>query len=318
MAHMLARLQQLITLGLLAAAGGSAWWFVQDGRPERAWWGAAVIVLGYASFMALEFVVMRLVHRDDPAPRATLAQLVKSWWGEIVTAPRIFCWQQPFRSRRFADHLPAGSRAHGVVLVHGFVCNRGFWNRWMQELRRRNIPFVAVNLEPILGSIADYGSIIEHAVRQIEVTTGRAPVIVGHSMGGLAARVWMAEHRGAVRAHRVITIGSPHQGTWPARFGWSTNAREMRQTSALQTGLQAQESAQSNARFTCFYGHCDNIVFPASSGTLPGADNRHLHGVAHVHMADHPAVFAEALHWIAAGHGSDATEPMPLAPLSGK
>ena len=30
----------------------------------------------------------------------------------------------------------------------------------------------------------------------------------------------------------------------------------------------------------------DNIVFPASTATLPGADNRHLPAVAHVHMAD--------------------------------
>ncbi len=212
-----------------------------------------------------------------------------------------------------ADHLPVGSGQHGVVLVHGFVCNRGFWNRWMPRLRARGIPFVAVNLEPVFGSIADYSSIIEHAVRQIEVCTGRPAVLVAHSMGGLAVRRWMADHHGTERVHRVITIGSPHLGTWAARWGHSPNSREMRQRSDLQRALQAQETTQTYAHFTCFYGHCDNIVFPASTATLAGADNRHLQAVAHVHMAEHAAVFDEALAWAAAERTADVTEPMPLA-----
>jgi hypothetical protein len=36
-------------------------------------------------------------------------------------------------------------------------------------------------------------------------------------------------------------------------------------------------------------------VFPAANATLPGADNRHIAGVAHVHMVDHPQVVAEIL-----------------------
>jgi hypothetical protein len=41
-------------------------------------------------------------------------------------------------------------------------------------------------------------------------------------------------------------------------------------------------------RTTCFYSHCDNIVFPPSTAMLDGADNRHLVGVAHVHMVNRP------------------------------
>ena len=44
---------------------------------------------------------------------------------------------------------------------------------------------------------------------------------------------------------------------------------------------------------TCFYSHCDNIVFPPVTATLQGADNRHLPGVAHVQMADHPEPWHE-------------------------
>ena len=47
--------------------------------------------------------------------------------------------------------------------------------------------------------------------------------------------------------------------------------------------------------FTCWYSNCDNIVFPASVATLPGADNRFVPGVAHVELAFDERVFEHAL-----------------------
>jgi triacylglycerol lipase len=286
---MLARLQQFTTLGLLAAAIAWAAWCLQRGEVLWALGGSALVVFTYALILALEFVLVWCVHGNDPAPRATPAQLFKAWFAEALAAPRVFCWQQPFRSHRDPDHLPATSGRRGVVLVHGFICNRGFWNRWMPKLRAQAVPFIAVNLEPVFGTIGDYAPIIDAAVRRLEQATGMPPVLVGHSMGGLAIRAWYAS-RGAGRAHRIVTIGSPHRGTWLGRFGTTKNAREMAPGADWQRALEALEPAGHYERFICFYSHCDNIVFPASTATLPGADNRHLVGMAHVHMADHPQV----------------------------
>ena len=54
-----------------------------------------------------------------------------------------------------------------------------------------------------------------------------------------------------------------------------------------------------NARFTCWYSNCDNIVFPVETATLAGADNRLVPGVAHVQLAFRPEVFAATLAMIA-------------------
>lgn len=295
---MLARLQQFITLGLLSTAIAWAAWCVQRGQTTWAWAGAALLVFGYALFLAFELVLVWFVHGHDPAPKASPAQLFKAWWAEVLAAPRVFCWQQPFRSRREPDHLPASTKRRGVVLVHGFVCNRGFWNRWMPQLRTQGVPFIAVNLEPVFGTISDYAPIIEDAVKRLELITGQAPVLVGHSMGGLAIRAWYAAS-GAGRVHRIVTIGSPHRGTWLARFGSTQNAREMALGTDWQKALEALEPAQHFERFICFYSHCDNVVFPASTATLPGADNRHLVGTPHVHMVDHPLVLQAVLGTVA-------------------
>ncbi len=295
---MLARLQQFTTLSLLTLAALWAAWFWNAGQPGWAFGGAVLVVFGYAIFLAVEFVMLWFVHGDDPAPKASAAQLFKAWVGEVLTAPRVFCWQQPFRSRKEPDFLPAEAKRRGLVLVHGFVCNRGLWNRWLPHLREQGIPFVAVNLEPVFGTISDYAAIIEQAVQRLERDTGLPPVIVGHSMGGLAIRAWLAAFNGNARVHRIVTIGSPHRGTWLARFGMTSNAREMALGTAWQRALEAREAAEHFERFTCFYSHCDNIVFPPSTATLPGADNRHVAGSAHVQLLDQPEVLSEVLAWV--------------------
>lgn len=292
---MLARLQQITTLSLLALAAVWAAFAWRAGHVGWALGGALLIVFGYALVLAIEFVLLRMKHGDDPAPRARPVQLMYAWLGEVGSAPLVFCWRQPFRSRRWPDHLPVDAQGRrGVLLVHGFVCNRGIWSAWLERLRARDVPCVALNLEPVFGSIDDYTRIIDAGVRQLRQATGLAPLIVAHSMGGLAVRHWWAE-REVAGVHHVITIATPHQGTWLARFAMSPNGRQMQRQSPWLQALAAREPAARAAQFTCFYGHCDNIVFPPSTATLAGADNRHLAGVAHVHMVGQPAPWEEAL-----------------------
>ena len=302
---MLARLQQAITLGLLLLIGAWAVWQLQAGRPIWALAGALCIAFFYAGVLAIEFVLLRLAHGDDPTPKASMVQLLAAWWGEVRSAPTVFCWRQPFLSRRWPDQIPDGAQGRrGVLLVHGFVCNRGLWNPWLQRLRAQQVPVIAVNLEPVFGLIDDHTALIEAAVQRLVLATGLSPVIVAHSMGGLAVRHWWAERGDAACVHQAITIGTPHRGTWLARFATTRNARQMQQDSRWLQALAVREPADRAARFTCFYSHCDNIVFPAATATLPGADNRHLPGVAHVHMADRPEPFAELQRWLApAGPG---------------
>jgi triacylglycerol esterase/lipase EstA (alpha/beta hydrolase family) len=295
---MLARLQQAITLSLIVLATAWAAWFGHQGRWAWAMGGALLMLFGYALFLGFEFLLLAFTRGDDPAPRATPAQLLQAWWGEVLSAPRVFCWRQPFRANAEPDWLePAHAGRLGVVFVHGFVCNRGFWNPWMPRLRAAGVPHVAVNLEPVFGDIDDYVQIVDTAVRRVRDVTGRPPLLVAHSMGGLAARAWLSRRPPGDEIEHVVTIGSPHGGTWLARFGITPNGLQMRRANdwlkELTKAERHREPQQTYARFTCLYSHCDNIVFPPSTATLPGADNRHVPGSAHVHLAFQPEVFSE-------------------------
>lgn len=294
---MLARLQRFITLILLAVACG--WWlYFRAQAPQFAIGGLVAIVLGYTAVLAVEFMLLRLVNRGDPAPSASIAELVLAWVGESLVAPRVFCWRQPFRPNQIPDYLPAATadRGHrGVVFVHGFFCNRGFWTPWLKRLRLSGNAFVAVNLEPVFASIDDYAPQIEAAVRQVTQATGMPPLLVSHSMGGLAVRAWLKAMRAEDRVYHVVTIGTPHRGTWLARFGLGSNSQQMRLLSDWQVRLDHGMPTGRHALFTCWYSNTDNIVFPASTATLPGADNRLVRGAAHVQMAFLPHIMVHTL-----------------------
>ena len=293
---MLARFQQLIVFGLLAGIACWSAYALHLGHPVWLLAGIAAMVAGYAATLGLEFGLLGASYASGADHRPTFGQLASSWRQEVLLAPRVFLWQQPFRSSAVPDQLSVASpERRGVVFVHGFFCNRGLWNPWLRRFRERGIPFAAVTLEPVFGSIDRYLDAVDAAVRSVQAATGLAPIVVAHSMGGLAVRAWLVRRGSAERFHRIVTIASPHRGTWMARYGRTANGLEMRLDSSWLQALAGAESAALRWRFTCFWGHCDNIVFPTVGATLAGADNRHLPATPHVAMAFHPAVFDEVL-----------------------
>ncbi len=134
--------------------------------PVRAVLGALLPLGLYLVVMAVEFVLMHITNRTDAAPRARRSQVLAAWWAEVWVALVVFCWRQPFRHQSVPDWLPAqptGKR--GVVLVHGFMCNRGLVAAVVCAPAGAGHAYVAVNLEPVMGSIDDYADTIDEAVR---------------------------------------------------------------------------------------------------------------------------------------------------------
>lgn len=308
--RMLAHLLRFLLLALLALAAAWWWWSARLGWSAGARAAIALLILlPHAPVLGMEFMLLWACSDPRPAARPGLLALMRAWAAEVWWGACTFGWRQPFAAQVIPDQLDQhAAQRTGVLLVHGFVCNRGFWNPWMRELRRHGIPFVAVSLEPVFGAIDAYAGPIDTAVRQLESATGRPPLVVAHSMGGLAARVWLRRPGASRRCAGIVTIGTPHHGTWLARFAFSRNGRQMQRGSAWLRELNDHD-ATMGVPFDCYYSHCDNIVFPAATATLPGARNVHVPGRAHIHLLGSEQLFDDVLARL--GHGEAAPQTTP-------
>lgn len=299
------RWQQVLTLLWLAVAVGLAGWGASRPDGSVAW--GLLPLLWLPAVLALQFGLAYGINSAQGLAPLSVSGMARAWWGEWRMSSAVFGWHQPWRWRRFAngvlpveglgEAVPAGALpARGVLLVHGFMCNRGLWNSWRPALAGAGHPVLALNLEPMFASIDDYAPLIEDAVSRLTQATGRPPVVVAHSMGGLAVRAWLRAHPGAAeRVAHVVTIGTPHHGTWLARWGHGANARQMRWHSPWLRALAASEADRPAVPMTCWHSCGDNIVFPLGTAVWPGADARPLPHVGHVALLAHPDVLAHTL-----------------------
>ncbi|MET3768753.1 pimeloyl-ACP methyl ester carboxylesterase [Marisediminicola sp. UYEF4] len=91
-----------------------------------------------------------------------------------------------------------------VILVHGLRTSATMWRQQVEDLTARGLPVLAVDL-PGHGSrlgerftLEAAITVIDEAVTEATVTTGRPPYLVGFSLGGYLAIEWAAQHPGRV------------------------------------------------------------------------------------------------------------------------
>ncbi|OEZ83620.1 extracellular esterase EstB precursor [Janthinobacterium sp. HH106] len=235
------------------------------------------------------------------------------FFGELRATLRSSSWDM-LRPRLHAADNVAG-QGLPVLLVHGYVCNRGYWTQLSRQLARAGIAHDGVDLEPIGADIEDFVPQVEQAIEALCARTGSDRVIiVAHSMGGLVARAWLRRY-GAARVARILTIGTPHHGTALANLAAGTNARQMSRIDDAPSGwlaqLAASETTETRALITSMYSHHDNIVAPQASAQLPGARNLAFGGIGHVALASDARVLRRLLAEITIKN--EVTQP-PSAP----
>ncbi len=210
-------------------------------------------------------------------------------WGEFVAAVQVFALRQPWTTHNPGLLLPTkppapGQAALPVLLVHGFICNHRLWDKVAPALRQAGHPVLAVDLEPLFTSIDDYAPLIEHAVQQLRQQTGAHQVVlVGHSMGGLVLRAWLRTH-GASHVARLITLGTPHQGTQTPQWVSTPNGQQMAWHSPWLAQLAASETPAKRQLMRLAYTQHDNVVFPQQAQQLDGAPVTVFQGMGHVQM----------------------------------
>ena len=246
---------------------------------------AAIIINNYLLSGALK----QRMGDGARAPALKLAaRVAQEFWCSML------CWFRLFPFARPAVIAIEGDRGLPVLMLHGFGANSGFWLPLSRRLRKAGISHATVDLEPVLGSIDDYADLIDARATMLCQATGASELIViGHSMGGLAARAWMRRH-GSARVAQLITLGTPHFGSWLASYGSGINAGQMvppgDDAGAWLNQLATSETPAMRARVLSIWSRHDNIVSPQDAALLPGATHVALDLVGHVALGFDPAV----------------------------
>lgn len=254
---------------------------------------AVAIYLGVrVFFVTAEFILARW--KGVPIPdvlRVSRLRLLTMYFRELGGWLLMFTFVLPFvLSRRSVLDRPAGAPSDKppLLLVHGLACNRDTWFWFRRQLERRGYRVYTVDCTPPFAQIASYAPQIARAVDEILGATGaKRTVLIGHSMGGLVSRAYLDQF-GTDKVEHVITLGTPHLGTWMTNFAVGPNVRNMSEGSPWLAGLREREIARSSqpyANFTCVYTYHDNLVTPQTNAALRGAEHIPLSGIGHVSLA---------------------------------
>ena len=303
----IASIQQATHVVVLVGVAVLIWLGTRFDSNSASTWALAVALVLLCTtpiLIGIQCVWMQAVNRHSVcAPKLSLRGLMWVWLHESATALRIFGYQQPFAWKQVANNPAAQSGQRGVIFIHGYFCNRGLWNAQLAQCHAQGIPAIALNLEPAFASIDAYAPLVEEAVQAMQAATGQHPVLVCHSMGGLAARAWFRSSPSRA-VHRIITIGTPHHGTALASTANTPNGRQMQVGSAWLAQLLRDEAAAPTpvaGLMHCVYSNGDNIVFPAASACLVGGTTHHIAACGHVALAFRPEVTALWLASLSAG-----------------
>jgi len=129
-----------------------------------------------------------------------------------------------------------------TILVPGFAGGKTLFHPFRDDLRARGIAAECWELAPFVyrRRIAWYGELLAQTVAE---HGDDGVTLVGWSMGGFVSVAAALEPSVRGRIRRVITFGTPWNGTWAARIGVITDhvlrlhVREMRPGSPVIRGL---------------------------------------------------------------------------------
>lgn len=312
-----------LVLGLLVLSGlaGYGTWAVHAIAQGASVWPFVIgLPLAYLAvpfaFTCLWFALAWVFRAERPddiqlTAAARLRLFVNEFWALAKSAPRMIGYRFLMR-----DPDPAPSELP-VLLVHGVGCNAGVWSPFRRYLERKAIrPVYALSYGPPLASIEHFAEQLAVKIDGVRKATGSTQVVlVAHSMGGLISRAYLRRF-GGTDIRRLITIGSPHQGSMHAYLMGGRGLSEMRPGSAWLTDLNRDgESTTAGVPVVSLWSWHDSMVTPQTSSLLEGAENIALTGIGHNALLNDPDVYERIAAEIKRAAGPTSEFPASVAQM---
>lgn len=174
------------------------------------------------------------------------------------------------------DERP-GDGGNPVILLHGILGQRHvYWNVFKHRLHRDGFRYHECIIPyGLLGDLRLAASFLKDKVDATLRGDGAKKVdLVCHSAGGLVARYYMMYLGGRTKVERIVTMGSPHQGTY---FSYVLPiplvpiARQTRPGSHFLEEINGEGAIPEGVAFTNIWSPLDTVVLPSHNSKLPGS-----------------------------------------------
>ena len=187
----------------------------------------------------------------------------------------------------------AETRRVPLVLVRGLWDTPRLFRSLQAELGERRQPQLVPHLPHGLGW-TPLRQLAEQLGSEIDAAYGREqPVdLLGFSMGGVIARVWIQLLGGWTRTRRFISVASPHGGSlmalpWPRQL--LAGVADMKPGSPLLRQLDTDLEPLRRIECCSFYCPVDLTVVPGWTAVLPVGPRHALPGLRHDRLLADPA-----------------------------
>lgn len=205
------------------------------------------------------------------------------------------------------DRFPESPGAPAVLMVHGIFHTSSAWVWASRRLARQGLP--RCHVWSYRSFAQGFDTVVDKLDRRIRKVMQAEPdrplALMGHSMGGLAIRAWLAradaEQRRRLAA--VVTLGAPHQGSRLACLGVTYMARQLMFRGKLVRAMEAAE-AQGPPPCPCLSlrSPVDNMVLPPEGTRIhaPGWAQEDTAPVSHIWLLYHAPAMDRAAQFILA------------------
>jgi hypothetical protein len=183
----------------------------------------------------------------------------------VLTTP--LAWRQARRR----GSAPRGPRAIAVVSLHR-PCAAVLARRLRRD-GRSDVRAIAVGT--LGGDIEQHAACLAEALEGFRATGGGDVDVIAHGVAGLVVRAHVRARGRASGVARLVTLGTPHQGT--AALGFARLAPD----SAPLTWLASGDPVPALVDCTAIYSADDACIVPAAAGYWPGAFNIEVRGLGH-------------------------------------
>ena len=168
--------------------------------------------------------------------------------------------------------LPGGSGPRPIIVLHGYAMNRANFLPLATRLARAGLGPVLGFEYWTLGKTASAARRLGQFVDEVRDATGAAQVdVIGHSMGGVVGRYYVALGGGDGPVANLVTLGSPHSGTDVSAMGLGRPAHELLFGSSLLVRMAAAPRPR-HTRVTVIWSRGDALVPSVREAHLDGVD----------------------------------------------